>query len=137
LRLPYRVKDFIGVQKNFDYISNKVSTTTAISLNTNWVNWGSGYASLHARRAMGICVVSGLITKSIGVVGGETVATLPEGFRPIMGKEDIITKGETGMGEMDILTSGEMNFLAGGTAGGAGAGGGKYLIVKAVFACEK
>ncbi len=43
----------------------------------NWSGAAFGYGKIH-----GMVHLKGLVEKSIGAIGGETMFTLPEGFRP-------------------------------------------------------
>lgn len=56
---------------------------TGLSYSTNWTNLGFGNSNgQYKKDALGCVVVTGVAAKSTAFVLGETIATLPAGFRP-------------------------------------------------------
>lgn len=93
---------------------------TGFSYGANWSNFGSGYQTgQYWKDDSGIVHLHGLITRSGGFIGGETMLTLPVGFRPT-GQEIFACDGEGCIIRVDILTNGVVQLI-GPSVGTAGA----------------
>jgi hypothetical protein len=55
---------------------------TALPYATNWADVSGGQAAQYTKDALGFVVVRGLSARSAAWASGETIATLPVGFRP-------------------------------------------------------
>jgi hypothetical protein len=92
-----------------------VPPTQLLTLASGWYNWSSGYEQLGAWRSPdGAVHVHGLVGNTNTISGGfVTIATLPAGFRPLVGTslQTIHSNGSI-PARLDILTSGNMDVYA-------------------------
>ena len=78
----------------------------ALTLSNTWINFGGGYSAARYRRVNGIVYVTGLIKKNSGTAPpGETIGTLPTGFRPASQLPKIVPIS-TGAGSVDVTSAG-------------------------------
>ena len=106
--LPW-VQWFSTIQKYF-----KVEAVTAPTLSTNWSNFGGAYqtAGYWKDNATGMVHLTGMIKKSVAGVVGETIFTLPTGYRPAA-SELFGIDSNNAHGRIDVTAAGLVQFQIG------------------------
>lgn len=89
-----------------------------LQFGSGWGNFGAGYQPGEFTILAGRVWLRGLVTKSVGTpTGGDTIATLPLGFRPPATLVFAVATGETSVfGRVDVSTAGVITWRVGGTA---------------------
>lgn len=108
------------------HIADYAVEAKKLKIDTASVSFGSGWSSFTGHtvkvvRVAGICILTGLATKSSSWTSGTTVCTIPTGFRPANTFQDanIIHFGATSGASS---TSGTLNIYNSSAAAGASAG---------------
>lgn len=71
------------------------------------------YFSPSFRRINGIVYLRGLIEKTSAIVSGETMFTLPVGYRPILQAHMFVTISANALARVDIQSTGVVTILSG------------------------
>jgi hypothetical protein len=101
----------------------------------SWINYGSYDVAGWVKQG-GIVKLFGLITKTVAtVLPNDQILQLPVEIRPplVAGGHMCVGYGELGVARIDVLSAGQVMLQAGGTAGGGGALGVRYLTLNAVW----
>ncbi len=89
---------------------------TNLTLQNSWVNYGTPFTTArYIKSADGIVSLSGLL-RSGSTASDVVIATLPAGSRPSGRTLYGIASGNVAMGRIDIDTSGNIRYMAGGNA---------------------
>lgn len=96
---------------NLDVTTQIGSSWTTLTLNTGWVNYGSPYDNAGYKKVGDLVFLRGLVARTSG---SETIIlTLPAGYRPILNPLFIVATN-TGYGEVEINSSGQISWRTGG-----------------------
>ncbi len=88
----------------------------ALTLQNNWTTYDSVFNSAaYMKTSSGTIVLKGLVKRSGTPVLAETIASLPEGYRPTQ-THIYQNTSNSASGRVDVYASGSIAFIAGGTA---------------------
>ena len=88
----------------------------ALPYGAGWADYGGGFEPAEYRLDRGIVQLRGMVTKSGGApAAGNTIATLPAGFRPTTGNVlfGVATGATHTFGRIDVTTAGSIVWRAG------------------------
>lgn len=97
---------------------------TVLSYSNNWTDFGSGFQVGQYRKVGDVVYVRGLLKRSTGTPSvGETVATLPSGFRPPTDITNVAQEaaGVSSFSRIDVTTAGIIKWVTGTAASAASA----------------
>ena len=104
--------------------SDSVTTTAAtltvidwasLALQNSWTNYGTPYSpNGYIKTSSGVVILKGLLKRSGSIVSGETIATLPVGYRPAYKLIfQTSTSNAAHFARVDVDTSGKVLIVAG------------------------
>lgn len=75
----------------------------------NWTSYGSGYANGEfTKTSSGVVILKGLVMRTGAVVADETIATLPEGFRPATKMNFLVAVSGVDSATLYIMPNGDI-----------------------------
>lgn len=88
----------------------------ALTFAANWANYGGSHEAATYSRFGRLVVLQGLVTKSGTPAGGDTIATLPAGFRPTTTLHfPVATGGTDAFGRVSVDSAGLVKWVSGNT----------------------
>lgn len=118
MKLPFVIRDR-NVQGNFDKLAaafGDVIYKQALSFGTNWGDYGGPNEGASYSRLGKLVFLQGLVTKSGTPASGDTIGTLPTGFRPAGQLHFAVATGGTdAFGRVAIDSAGVVKWISGNT----------------------
>jgi hypothetical protein len=118
MKLPFTVRNR-DVQANFDKLAAALNSPIykqALTFAANWSNYGGAHEDATYSRFGRLVVLQGFVTKSGTPAAGNTIATLPEGFRPAEALHFAVTTGAAdAFGKVEVQADGDIVWNTGAT----------------------
>jgi hypothetical protein len=105
------------IDRNFQKIASLLTPTGVLkqtpSYAANWSDFGSPYEGVSYSRFGNVVYLQGLCKKSIAIVAGETIFTLPTGYRPTA-QVVFAIESNSAFGRVDVTVAGAVIVQIGG-----------------------